>query len=162
MKTAFWFVFCCVCSCIKSRDSNRFWLHSGWRPPRTNRLPELAADPVLTHFPFVSPPIWSVNSSLQYTHNIVMDRKDQDVRIMKNTQCLPGRDFSKLMECPLCWDRMMVMDEWKGKIRTTIWSLDNNDVTSADACCLWPSGSSSRVLGTGERDILDRITHLHF
>ena len=52
-----------------------------------------------------------------------MDRKDQDVRIMKNIQCLVGRDFSKLMECPLCWERMIVMDEWKGKIRTTIWSL---------------------------------------
>ena len=42
---------------------------------------------------------------------------------MKNVQCLLERDFSKLMECPLCWDRMIVMDEWMGKIRTTIWSL---------------------------------------
>ena len=83
-----------------------------------------AADPILTQFW----PIFVSNFEREFascrTHTRTsMDRKDQDVRIMKNIQCLVGRDFSKLMECPLCWERMIVMDEWKGKIRTTIWSL---------------------------------------
>ena len=82
-----------------------------------------AADPMLTQFwPILVSNLEREFACSTHTRNC-MDRKDQDVRIMKNTQCLVGRDFSKLMECPLCWERMIVMDEWKGKIRTTIWSL---------------------------------------
>ena len=161
MKAALCFVSCFVCSCIKWWDSNRFWPLSGWHPSRTNRLPK-ATDPILTHFPFVSPTIWRVNYSVQYA----IWRKRQKTGSMKNVQCLLGRDFSKLMEWPLCWDRMMVMDEWKkGKIRTTIWSLQqsNNDLTSADGVvCDQVAPASSRVWGTGERYSLYRITHLHF
>ena len=72
---------------------------------------------------------------------------------MKNIQSLPGRDFSKLMECPLCWDRMIVMDEWKGKIRTTIWSLAREGatiLTSADRV-VCEQVDARWVRGAGER-----------
>ena len=164
MKAALCFVSCFVCSCIKWWDSNRFWPLSGWRPPRTNRLPKAATDPILTHFPFVC---LSYNLEGKLFCPICSRKgKTKKARRMKNVQCLLERDFSKLMECPLCWDRMMVMDEWKkGKIRTTIWSLErsNNDLTSADGVvCDQVAPLSSRVWGTGERYSLYRITHLHF
>ena len=136
--------------------TDRFWLLSGWCPPGTNRLK--AAHPILTHFSYY---VWRW---AQHTHiwRHCMDRKD--VRIMKNIQCLVGRDFSKLMECPLCWDRMIVMDEWKGKIRTTIWSLagraDNNDfVTSADRRVVCDQVAAG--FGELEREIFSIGLHIY-
>ena len=93
-------------------------------------------------------------NSARFSWTLWLGWTNDKVGSMKNIQqCLLGRDFSKLMECPLCWGRLIVMDEWKGKIRTTIWSLAREGatiLTSADRV-VCEQVDARWVRGAGER-----------